>query len=141
VIDGRLPIQTWTLGQWTACRARGDINRLLPVVSLPLGPLRKLAPARWRGAKTCNLAAWRGDLDKVNGLDESYAGWGLEDTDLVVRLLRAGVRSKSGRYACPVLHLWHREQDRGALAENARRLQAVLASDRIEAAQGLAGHR
>ena len=45
--------------------------------------------------KTCNLAAWRDDLVRVNGLDETYSGWGLEDSDLVIRLLHAGVKHKA----------------------------------------------
>lgn len=85
---------------------------------------------------TCNLAAWREDLVAVNGLDESYSGWGLEDSDLVIRLLRSGLRRKSARFATPVLHLWHREQDRAALTENRRRLEAILMSDSIRAVRG-----
>ena len=86
---------------------------------------------------TCNLAAWREDLMAVNGLDESESGWGLEDSDLVIRLLRSGLRRKSARFAAPVLHLWHREQDRAALTENRRRLEAILVSDSIRAVRGL----
>ena len=88
-------------------------------------------------SKTCNLSAWRADLVRVNGLDESYSGWGLEDSDLVIRLLHAGVRHKNARFAAPVLHLWHRENDRSLLPENRRRLEEILASSRIEARLGL----
>ena len=73
----------------------------------------------------------------MNGFDERYAGWGLEDSDLVLRLLHAGVRHKSARFAAPVFHLWHRENDRSALAENRRKLDEILTSDRVVAAVGL----
>jgi GT2 family glycosyltransferase len=136
-----LPIHFWGLGEWLQNRLRGDINRLQPLFRLPDGPWRKLHPQRWQGAKTCNLAVWREDLVRVNGMDESYAGWGLEDSDLVVRLLRAGLRHKSGRFACPLLHLWHREQDKSKLADNRRRMDEMLQSQRIVAAQGLAQHQ
>ena len=86
---------------------------------------------------TCNLSVWRKDLLEVDGLDESYSGWGLEDSDLAIRLLRAGVRHKSARFATPVLHLWHGENDRGSLPENRRRLDDVRESDRIRALSGL----
>ena len=89
------------------------------------------------GVKTCNLAAWRDDLVRVNGLDEAYSGWGLEDSDLVVRLLHAGVAHKSARYAAPVLHLWHAENDRGRLPENRQRLADLLRSNRVRAQAGL----
>jgi GT2 family glycosyltransferase len=113
------------------------VNRLLPLFRLPDGSFRKRSPTRWEGVKTCNLAAWRADLERINGFDESYSGWGLEDSDLAIRLTHAGVRHKSARFAAPVFHLWHEEWDRGGLAENQRRLDAILASRRVEALVGL----
>lgn len=123
---------------WASGRLRGEVNRLLPLLPLPFPSFfRKAGRGRWEGAMTCNLAAWRSDLLRVNGLDESYSGWGLEDSDLVIRLLRSGVRRKSARFAAPVLHLWHREQDRSALTENRLRLEAILKSDGVRAVQGV----
>lgn len=133
----RLPLQAWGGLRWLGAWARGDINRLLPLLRLPDGPFRKRAPARWEGVKTCNLSVWRADLIRVNGFDESYTGWGLEDSDLVIRLLHAGIRHKSARFAAPVFHLWHPEQDRGRLADNQRLLDAILESRRIEALVGV----
>jgi glycosyltransferase involved in cell wall biosynthesis len=118
-------------------KLRGHLNQLRPALRLPLGPLRKLRRHRWDGAKTCNLAVARSDLDRVDGFDNSYTGWGLEDSDLMVRLLHAGVGRKDGRFATGVFHLWHPDADRAGLAENRRRLDNVLASDRIRAERGL----
>ena len=87
--------------------------------------------------KTCNLAAWRDDLLRVNGLDETYSGWGLEDSDLVIRLLHAGVQHKSARFAAPVFHLWHNENDRSRLAENQRLVDALMQSKRSVAVLGV----
>lgn len=138
VLQQKLPIHLWGWGAWLAARWRGDIKRLLPLLRLPnIRWLRKLAPRRWEGAKTCNLAARRKDLLAVNGLEESYTGWGLEDSDLVIRLIRAGVHAKSARFSAPVLHLWHRENDRTNLAENRRRLDEVLAATHTRARQGV----
>lgn len=134
----KLPVHRWGWGAWLAARARGDIKRLLPLLRLPnIKWLRKLGPRRWEGAKTCNLSAWRKDLLAVNGLEESYTGWGLEDSDLVIRLIRAGVLAKSARFSAPVLHLWHRENDRANLAENRRRLDQVIAATHTRAHQGV----
>jgi glycosyltransferase involved in cell wall biosynthesis len=138
ILAEKLPIHAWTLRQWLQCRLRGKINRALPLLRLPDGRYRKLRPRRWKGAKTANLAAWKRDLIAVNGMDEGYSGWGLEDSDLVVRLIRAGVLHKSGRCACPLIHLWHRKQDRSRLPENRQRLEEILSSSRIEARIGLA---
>ena len=136
-LTNHLPLHEWSMPRWLAARLTGDINRWLPLVMRGDGEWRTRTPQRWQGVKTCNLSAWRPDLVRVNGLDESYSGWGLEDSDLVIRLLHAGIRHKSARFAAPVLHLWHRENDRGRLPENQRRLDELLASDRIEAALGL----
>jgi glycosyltransferase involved in cell wall biosynthesis len=137
VLDKTLPIHRWRTARWLAAWLARDVNRALPLVRLPDGAFRKHTPDRWFGVKTCNFAAWRADLVRVNGFDERYSGWGLEDSDLVLRLLHAGVRHKSARFAAPVFHLWHRENDRTLLPENRARLDELLASDRIQALQGL----
>jgi glycosyltransferase involved in cell wall biosynthesis len=137
VLAERLPVHAWTNAQWLAAWLRRDVNRLLPLVALGDGVFRKLRPARWFGVKTCNLSVWREDLERVNGLDESYSGWGLEDSDLVIRLLHAGVKHKSARFAAPLFHLWHPENDRSRLPENQRRLESLRRSTRITALQGL----
>lgn len=137
-----LPLHQWDMSTWQNVRRSGGINRTLPLRSLPLpGWLRKMAPRRWRGAKTCNLSLWRDDFERVNGFDERYNGWGLEDSDLVIRLIRAGVRHKSARFSSPVFHLWHREFDRLSLPENQLRLDALLRSTEIRALQGLDEYR
>ncbi|MCP9456695.1 MAG: galactosyltransferase-related protein, partial [Nitrospira sp.] len=137
VLRNSLPLHQWRWIDWAGQWMKRDVNRLLPLLRLPDGLFRKWAPNRWEGVKTCNLSVWRHDLVCVNGLDESYEGWGLEDSDLVIRLLRTGVKHKSARLAAPVFHLWHPEQDRSAMAENQVRLEALLRSDRVRAVKGL----
>ena len=133
----QLPLHTRHRGQWLVDRLVGRINRWLPLLHAADGAWRLRSPARWQGARTCNLAVWREDFVAVNGFDESYAGWGHEDADLAVRLIRQGVRRKDGRFATAVLHLWHRENDRSQLEENVQRLDEIISSQRIQARQGL----
>lgn len=137
VLAGGIPAETWDFAAVLGQRFAGGINRLLPAIRLPLGPLRKFYRHSWEGAKTCNLAVARADLDRVDGFDTCYTGWGLEDSDLVVRLFHAGIGRKDGRFATGVFHLWHPEADRSGLQENKRRLDEVLASVRIQAKHGL----
>jgi glycosyltransferase involved in cell wall biosynthesis len=137
VLREHLPIHDWGFGLWLLAWLRRDINRLLPLLHLPDGDFRLRYPRQWEGIKTCNLSAWHKDLVYVNGFDETYSGWGLEDSDLVIRLINAGIRHKNARFATPLFHLWHRENDRSRLPDNQRRLSELLATPRIEAIQGL----
>src|SRR5205807_3600226 len=119
----------------------GGVNRLAAVLNLPLGALRKLSARQWRGARSCNLAVWRTDLDRIDGFDASFSGWGREDSDLLIRLLHCGVRRKDGRFATGVIHLWHREADRTRLSANDARLGGTLGTGRLRAELGLSALR
>ena len=54
-----------------------------------------------------NIGVWRRDYEQVNGFDEQYVGWGLEDRDLQVRLERLGLRAWSILLRTAPVHLWH----------------------------------
>jgi glycosyltransferase involved in cell wall biosynthesis len=137
VLKEGLEPETWSFADWIGRRLHRGINRLAPMLALALGPLRKLRPSQWRHARSCNLAIWRDDLDRVDGFDADYNGWGREDSDLLVRLLHAGVRRKDGFYATGVLHLWHPAADRSALTANDQKLERVLAEKPVRARIGL----
>jgi glycosyltransferase involved in cell wall biosynthesis len=141
VLRDRLEPELWGLGRWIGQRWRGGINRLPPLLRLPLGALRRLRARAWWGARSCNIGIWRGDLMRVDGFDAAFSGWGREDSDLFVRLLRAGVRRKDGVFATGVLHLWHPEADRSHLPENERKLDAAVRGDRARALRGLSEFR
>ena len=64
-----------------------------------LSPVKKV----WNGG---NTSAWRNDLIKVNGFDESLR-YGAEDVELGVRLNNIGVFGRHIRYSAPLLHLDH----------------------------------
>lgn len=137
VLAERLPVERWSLLRWLGARLTGGINRLAALLTLPLGPARLWRKDRWTGVRSCNLAIWQDDLIRVDGFDADYQGWGREDSDLVVRLLRAGIARKDGNFATGVLHLHHKEFDRAALPDNDTRLNAVIGADAIRARRGL----
>ena len=93
----------------------GDVARFVPraeVWRLRLKGLRAKAyewarvPLRpWLSGN--NIAVWRDDFERVNGFDESFVGWGLEDRDLQCRLERLGLRVRSILLATAPIHLWH----------------------------------
>ncbi|GAB3386205.1 glycosyltransferase family 2 protein [Massilia agri] len=121
-------------------RLRGDMNKVLQTMLRwpDLGRVRR--SFSWRRIKSCNLAVWRADLDKVNGFDESFVGWGHEDSDLVLRLFHAGVQRKDGALATEVLHLWHREARRDEESSNRKVVLERAANKTIQAVRGLREH-
>lgn len=137
ILAKNLEPESWPLSSWAVLRWRRETNRLLPLLSLPLGPLRKRKARRWQGVRGGNFAFFRSDLDRVDGFETSFTGWGLEDSDIVIRMVRAGVLRKDGRFATGVLHLWHPEADRSLLPANRARLDELIKSDRTRALRGL----
>ena len=83
------------------------------------------------------MAVFRADFERINGFEEHICGWGFEDSDLAIRLINAGVRVKSGRFATAVLHLWHQERARDDAEQNRQRALQAKARRTIEADQGL----
>jgi glycosyltransferase involved in cell wall biosynthesis len=121
-------------------RLRGDMNKVLQLaVRWPdLG--RTSRGFSWRRIKSCNLGVWRSDLERVNGFDESFTGWGYEDSDLVLRLFHAGVARRDGAFATEVFHLWHREAQRDQESSNRKVVLARAETKMTQAVKGLHEH-
>jgi glycosyltransferase involved in cell wall biosynthesis len=68
--------------------------------------------------RSCNMACFKSDLIKVNGFNEDFIGWGREDTELVVRLLNAGVLRKNIKFNTNTLHIYHKENTKKMLSIN-----------------------
>jgi glycosyltransferase involved in cell wall biosynthesis len=137
ILAGRLEPENWNFLRWLSLRARGEANRVFPLLSLPLGPARKLKAHQWEGVRGGNMAFFRSDLERVDGFDAAYVGYGPEDSDTVIRVIRSGIKRKDGRFATGVLHLWHKEADRSRLASNRAKLDELLKSGRVRAVRGL----
>jgi len=54
-----------------------------------------------------HFSIYREDIERVNGYDENFVGWGGEDEDLAIRLAKSGLNGKSIIQRARVLHLWH----------------------------------
>ncbi|MEN9916587.1 MAG: Chondroitin synthase [Pseudomonadota bacterium] len=137
VLKEFLPIYKDSTRQWLVYYFRRQTNRLFPLLRLPFNRLRKLSANRWQGAKSCNLGVWKEDFLTVNGFDESFIGWGYEDSDLVIRLIRSGVKRKSGKFAISVIHLWHQQNDREKEPININLLKQIVKDQRIHAKIGI----
>ncbi|MDR3411828.1 MAG: glycosyltransferase [Formivibrio sp.] len=130
-------VMLWDKSHWQAAVKRREANKASACCRWPLGMLRKLGGHRWQRVRTCNLGVWRRDFYAINGFDESFCGWGYEDSDFAVRLIRQGLRVKDGRFSVQVLHLWHRENDRSQQPENWVRFEATLNGQHTKAIQGV----
>ncbi|MDB6096504.1 MAG: glycosyl transferase family 2 [Francisellaceae bacterium] len=137
ILNHETPINHWSMFDWVKAYFKRDINRLLPLLPLPLYRFRKGLSHNWKGAKGCNLAVWKTDLYKVAGWDESFTGWGYEDSDLIIRLYRTGMKRLKGNGLIPVIHLWHKENDRSNKAKNLALLKIIEKENRIKAISGL----
>jgi glycosyltransferase involved in cell wall biosynthesis len=129
-----------SIAQRLRLRLAGEMNKFLQtVVRWPdVGRVRR--KFSWRRIKSCNLGVWKADLMAVNGFDESFTGWGHEDSDLVVRLFHAGVLRKDGAMATEVLHLWHAEAERDQASSNRRTVLERAANGTTQASVGLREH-
>ena len=86
---------------------------------------------------SCNMGVWAKDIERVNGFDESYQGWGLEDTDLGIRLYNAGLRRKIVYGRAVIHHLNHPESPRHELSSNRSKLDQTIKGKIIRCQKGL----
>jgi glycosyltransferase involved in cell wall biosynthesis len=138
VLEGAAPLTGASRLRFLRHRLRKDVNRVTPLLHVPFDFWRTWSPRSWKMAMCCNLGAWKRDLVAVNGFDERFVGWGFEDSDLVVRLIHSGITRIDGRFALPVLHLWHAPQQRDGADANFSRLCERLRQGSIQAERGLA---
>ncbi len=108
----------------TACGLRAYTPRLLG----------GWIPPYWPDLRSGNVAI-RSDLFfKVNGFDESRTDWGTEDSDLGLRLYRAGGRAATFSFRCLAFHLWHPAV---AVSPTPKRIRESLEKPGFYAAFGL----
>jgi glycosyltransferase involved in cell wall biosynthesis len=117
----------------------GRLSGLFKAIRLPCPIVRKNQGQR--GLIGCNLAIWRDDLLAVNGFDEAYEGWGMEDSDLCSRLYHLGRQRKLVHGRALVYHLNHPVASRAQVKTNQARLAQVLATRAVRCEHGLDQHR
>jgi glycosyltransferase involved in cell wall biosynthesis len=124
-----------------ALHRAGEINRLSAVRRGFVDRLRVLSsmarPRNWKLLRGCNFVVPTEAYRAVGGSDESFVGWGFEDSDLCIRLMNFGLHIRRGLAETCVLHLWHRENDRRFEGENLARLNETRRSKRVHPRVGL----
>jgi glycosyltransferase involved in cell wall biosynthesis len=125
--------QLWSAGL-------GGLRRLYLLRSPTLASMSRTLANRLIAIKSCNLAAWRSDLVRVNGFNEDFEGWGPEDKELCVRFDNAGVLRQSLLFGGIAVHLHHASQSRAALPANRARLAEAINDRKIRCERGLDAH-
>lgn len=85
--------------------------------------------------KGCNFSVSRADMLAIDGFDQSYEGYGREDTDVEIRLQNLGLSIKSAKNLCLQFHLWH--EPRAFTPVNEDLLAAAKSEKRVKALRGL----
>lgn len=85
----------------------------------------------------CNVSFWRKDFLKVNGYNEEFEGWGREDSDLVIRMGNAGIKSRRLRYAGILYHIHHAIKSKDNLMNNDLIQQKTIKNKIIWAKKGI----
>jgi len=100
-----------TAADWEQAWAQADRSELAVAADLFRRHARR---RRWHVARPhkpkligCHFSLFRKDVERVNGFDENFVGWGYEDDDFARRLYKAGVAPRSVIESARALHLWH----------------------------------
>jgi len=123
---------------WSA--GLGGLRRLYLLRSPWLAPMTRTLANGFIAIKSCNLAAWRDDLVRVNGFNEAFVGWGPEDKELCARLENAGVRRQTLLFGGIACHLHHAPVSRAALTANLTLLADARREPRVRCDLGLDAH-
>ncbi len=85
----------------------------------------------------CNISFWKADIIKVNGYDESIEGWGREDSELFIRVLNSGCRSRRLRYRGIVYHIWHNEKSKNRVSINNQVQELTISKCKVWCENGI----
>lgn len=83
-----------------------------------LANLQKQEDKRSSKLRGCNMSFWRDDFIKVNGFNENLVGWGIDDSEMIQRMLNIGVKGKRLKFRGLVYHIYHKEQSRSLVHIN-----------------------
>jgi predicted glycosyltransferase involved in capsule biosynthesis len=85
----------------------------------------------------CNVSFWRKDFIAINGYNETFEGWGKEDSDLVIRMGNNRVMAKRLKFSGIVYHIYHKINSRHNLEANNNRQDETIANKVVWCANGV----
>lgn len=125
--------ETPTIFSSSVCN-KGNMLRIPP---LSKSLARKIKRKRLYAAKGCNMAFWTKDILAINGYNESISGWGREDSELEIRLMKSGIKRQILKFGGTLFHLFHKEADRSQDQRNIEILNRTLASNEFWTPHGI----
>lgn len=85
----------------------------------------------------CHMAFWKDDFIQINGFEENFEGWGMEDSEFVQRLLNNGIKRKNAKLLAPAIHLYHKEKSTEHVGRNQEILKETINSCKKRATNGV----
>jgi glycosyltransferase involved in cell wall biosynthesis len=95
------------------------INRRNRTLRIPfLADRAQKETSRSKKLRGCNMSFWKEDFIAVNGFNENLTGWGIDDSELIQRMINNGVSGKRIKHRGIVYHIYHPEQDKSHIEAN-----------------------
>lgn len=114
---------------------KNEISNSHHIIRIPVFPSYKVR--KLSGIISCNIGIFRDDIFAVNGFNHAFKGWGREDSELVVRLFKYGLKRKENPFRAICFHLWHDESKRDSLKRNDRILKETFKAKSFSCKSGL----
>jgi len=101
-------------------------NRKNTIHNFALAKLFSRSSKKIKGLKGAVFSFWKDDAMAINGFDETYIGWGKEDSDFSIRLINKGLKRKDLRFCSVAFHLDHACSNKDLKSDNYKRNLTLL---------------
>ncbi|MDA3788222.1 MAG: glycosyltransferase family 2 protein [Desulfobacula sp.] len=112
-----------------------EISNCHHIFRIPFFP--SYTTSKLSGVRSCNMGLFRDDIWAVNGFNHDFEGWGREDSELVVRLFKYGLKRKENPFKAICFHLCHYENKRNCLENNDKMLKNAMELESFFCKSGL----
>lgn len=85
----------------------------------------------------CNISFWKKNFIAINGYNEDFEGWGMEDSEMAIRLHNNGFIAKRLRYIGIVFHIYHQVKSKENVLRNEELEQHVLETHLLRCEKGV----
>ena len=117
---------------------KNRINAIrFPLISIFIKPNNTQIDKLIYKVRGCNMSFWRSDLIEINGYNENIKGWGREDSELALRLLKKGISLKKIKFSAIQYHLYHKEVPRDKISRNEFLLNKTLLESGFKTVNGI----